>query len=337
MTSGGQPIETAVSPEARNVFGNNNLFRQAKFQPKKGLDFTQVVEAAEAFKDTFGQSVAELEQGAVAREIRQQVERCEESVQAAHSMLAINSLPGADVLAEALNQMLAIRKSAEDQVIQTFNSSHQSLKEAIRRAAELEQSLGSPQLEDIRRARVALTDYWPFLAGESDITEEEKEGATQLEDILQRENFFRDLAELEQRTAALEKAFAARRTAAIQKRSEEYEQALSALRGTPGWEQLDDEQQEQVASALRARAEADGSDRVPIPLVREQIQACPQLLAKAREEMLRLIDGNRVEPLDVATYFAGGIETEEQLEAALDGLRERVHELIAAGKKVLIQ
>ena len=40
--------------------------------------------------------------------------------------------------------------------------------------------------------------------------------------------------------------------------------------------------------------------------------------------MLRIVDGNRVEPLDVASYFAGGIETEEQLEAALEGLRERV-------------
>ena len=32
-----------------------------------------------------------------------------------------------------------------------------------------------------------------------------------------------------------------------------------------------------------------------------------------------MLDGNRVEPLDVASYFAGGIETEEQLDAALDG------------------
>ena len=55
MTSGGQPIDSAVSVEARNVFGNNNLFRQATFQPKKGLDFPQVVEASESFKDTFGQ------------------------------------------------------------------------------------------------------------------------------------------------------------------------------------------------------------------------------------------------------------------------------------------
>ena len=35
--------------------------------------------------------------------------------------------------------------------------------------------------------------------------------------------------------------------------------------------------------------------------------------------------------------IAGGIETEEQLEAALAGLRERCIELIAAGKRVLVQ
>jgi hypothetical protein len=149
--------------------------------------------------------------------------------------------------------------------------------------------------------------------------------------------FFRDMAELDGHTRALEQAFEARRIAAVENRSEAYEEALSSLRGTPGWEQLDDEQQEQVASTLRARSHADGADAMTIPLLREQIEACPQLLSKAREEMLRILDGNRVEPLDASSYFAGGIETEEQLEAALDGLRERVRELIAAGKKVLIQ
>jgi hypothetical protein len=337
MTTGGQPIENAGSPEARHVFGNNNLFKQATFQPKKGLDFPQVVDASEAFEDTFGEKVGELEQGAVAREIRGQIERCEDAVQAAHSLLAVNSLPGADVLGEALNQMHAIRRSPEDQVILAFNASHQSLKEAIRRAAELEQTLGQPQLEDIRRARRALNEYWPFLASESDVTDTEREHSTELADILQRETFFRDLPELDQHAAALEQAFEARRAAALEERSKEYDRALSALRGTPGWEQLDEEQQEQVGAALRSRAEVDGGDGMPVPFLREQIEACPQLLAKAREEMLRLIDGNRVEPLEVASYFAGGIETEEQLEAALSGLRERVRELIAAGKKVLIQ
>ena len=36
-------------------------------------------------------------------------------------------------------------------------------------------------------------------------------------------------------------------------------------------------------------------------------------------------------------FFKGGIETEEQLESALTGLKEKCEELIGAGKKVLIQ
>jgi hypothetical protein len=38
-----------------------------------------------------------------------------------------------------------------------------------------------------------------------------------------------------------------------------------------------------------------------------------------------------------AKYFKGGVETEEQLDKALDGLREECESLIGAGKKVLVQ
>jgi hypothetical protein len=44
-----------------------------------------------------------------------------------------------------------------------------------------------------------------------------------------------------------------------------------------------------------------------------------------------------VERLRASDFFQGGIETEEQLEAALTGLRDRCTELIGAGKKVLVQ
>jgi hypothetical protein len=53
--------------------------------------------------------------------------------------------------------------------------------------------------------------------------------------------------------------------------------------------------------------------------------------------MLRIVDGTRIELVEAASYFKGGIETEEQLEAGLEGLRARVTELIAADKKILIQ
>ena len=48
------------------------------------------------------------------------------------------------------------------------------------------------------------------------------------------------------------------------------------------------------------------------------------------------LDGERVAAVQVQAYFGGGIETEEQLDAALAGLREECTRLIGAGKKVVL-
>ena len=40
--------------------------------------------------------------------------------------------------------------------------------------------------------------------------------------------------------------------------------------------------------------------------------------------------------MNLRPYFAGGIETEEQLEAALTGIREECGRLIGAGKKIVL-
>jgi hypothetical protein len=49
------------------------------------------------------------------------------------------------------------------------------------------------------------------------------------------------------------------------------------------------------------------------------------------------VDGARVVRVTASSYFSGGIETEEQLDQALNGLKEQCLELIGAGKKVLVQ
>ena len=57
-TSKGQIIESALSLDARNTFANNNLFRQASFRPKVGLEFTNIVDASEYFKEVFGREIS---------------------------------------------------------------------------------------------------------------------------------------------------------------------------------------------------------------------------------------------------------------------------------------
>ena len=51
----------------------------------------------------------------------------------------------------------------------------------------------------------------------------------------------------------------------------------------------------------------------------------------------RIVDGDRVATVRLGGYFSGGVETEEQLDAALAGIREECSRLIGTGKKVIVQ
>jgi len=336
-TGRSQTIESALSVEARNTFPNNNLFRKASFRPKVGLEFADLARAAEAYKSAFGRDVAEIEQGVLARAVREAVAEAEDGLRDAHRLLADRSLPGVTVLDEAETQAQAIRAGKEDAAILAFNGSHRQLGEAIRRAAELAKALTEPRLLDLERAARARDELWPFLDGEDDLDEACGAHAEELGDLLDRETFFRELPAIDEHARALEQEYQRRYDEAVTARADAYEVALEELRSTPGWEELAEDQQERVEGPLAGRAVRSAFEPVAIPVLRADLDACPGRLAKAVEEALRIIDGKRLVCVQAAKHFRGGVETEEELEDALGELRAECGRLLAAGKKVLVQ
>jgi hypothetical protein len=335
-TSKGQTIDSVTGVEARDTFSNNNLFRQAAFRPKKGIEFEELVKSSEAFRDTFGSEVKELNAGAIVAELRKEVARNEDTVASALATLTAHRLPGGTVLDSAIGQMKAILRGSEDNAIATFNTSHRGIKDAIKRAVELEQVLSEPRLHDLERARKTQGVLWSFLSQESDVTDELRTRASSLEDLLARETFFKELPSIEQHTKAIETEYARREGEALDARVAAYTKAFDKLIKTPGWSEIDEDQQRRLADPFE-RGKKRGAEHVPIPQLRADRDACEERLRAAVGELRRIIDGERVVTVSVGSYFAGGIETEEQLEAALDGVREECARLIGAGKKVIVQ
>jgi len=335
-TSKGQTIDTVTGVEARDTFSNNNLFRQASFRPKKGIEFEELVKASEAFRETFGSEVKELNAGAIVAELRKEVARNEDTVSSALATLTAHRLPGGAVLDGAIGQMKAILRGSEDNAIATFNASHRSIKDAIKRAVELEQVLNEPRLHDLERARKAQASLWSFLSQESDIADDLRTRASSLEDLLARETFFRELPSIEQHAKAIETEYERRFDEALDARIATYAKAFDKLIKTPGWSDIDKDQERRLAEAFERGRKRD-AERVPIPQLRADRDACEGRLRAALAELRRIVDGERVVTVSVGSYFAEGIETAEQLEAALSGIREECSRLIGAGKKVIVQ
>ncbi len=334
-TSKGQTLDAVQGIEARDTFSNNNLFRQASFRPKKGFIFEDLVRASEAFRDTFGSEVRELNAGAIVHELRREIARHEDTVATALGLLSANKLPGSGVLEGAVGQMKAILRGSEDQALATFNASHRPIKDAIKRAAELEQNLNEPRLRDLSRAREATARAWPFLAQEADVSDALRAKATALQDLLERENFYKELPTIEQHARAIETEYDRRFEEAMTARMAAYSKAFDRLLKTPGWSEIDEEQQRRLADPF-VRGKTRETERPSISQLRSERDACESRLRSALAELRRLIDGERVVAVSLGSYFGGGIETEEQLDAALDGMREECVRLIGAGKKVVL-
>lgn len=339
-TSKGQLIESALTIEAQNTFTNNQLFRQSSFRPKSPDDvvqFTELVEACAHFKEVFGQEIPEIEQTVVAVALRDAVAKVEEDMREVHTTLVSNGLPGADMLQTALNQTRTIRSGKENNAIRTFNGCYRELKDAIKRTADLNTQLTEPRINDIGRARTALSVAWGFLQNERDLDESVREAAMQLQDLLAKETFYREFSAIDRSSRILEDEYKKRFDEAVKSRAETYAKALEQLKATPGWEQLTEEQQLTVSKTIKTRTTTDVPTSIQIPLIRAEIDAAPIRLNEAVEEMLRILDGQRVVKVSASSYFRGGIETEEQLDSALAGLREECERLIGSGKKILVQ
>ena len=333
-TSKGQTIDSATGNEARDTFSNNNLFRGASFHPKKGIEFDELVTASEAFRDTFGSEVRELNAGAIVVELRRELARHEDAVTDARGTLTAHQLPGEAVLDGAIGQMKAILRGSEDNAIATFNASHRSIKDAVKRAGELDQALLEPRLKDLKRARHALHSHWPTLSQEADISEDLREKAKELKDFLERETFYRELASIDQHTATIEAEYARRHVDVLNKRNAIYSEAYEQLVNTPGWKDIDAEHQRMLEVRVTVSGASDQGKS--FSELRAETDACEGRLRTVLTELYRIIDGERLATVSLNSYFGGGVETEEQLEAALDGIREACARLIGAGKKVIV-
>lgn len=334
----GNTIDQATSLDAKNTFPHNVEFRSASFRPRTdGVDPMQIIAAAEAFKETFGRELPNISDvGPVATAIRQEVESHEEILQEVCQTLSRHSLPGVEVLQGAADQMKSIRKGKSDHVIATFLTASKDIKEAIKRAADLEKSLSDSTLRAVGSAKQALAVTWSILGQEPDLDGEYRRHEVELRDLMGRETFFRELPAIDKHTRALEEEHRARFDAAVSERAKAYASAIENLHAHPGWQQLTPEQKKAIEEPLARRAnEADQGEQ--IPLLRAHRDACPDLEKKRVEEMMRMIDGNRIEKVSVSKYFSAGIETEDQLEEALVALREECTKLIGMGKKILVQ
>ena len=295
------------------------------------------MKAGAAFEQTFGEKIGSLTQEEVARAIREKAISSQRDLRAVHSILERNQLPGGELFTSSISQMEQISTANEEETILSFAGGHAKLKDALSRAADISKMIAEPQLLILSRARTVLNRYWPFLAGESATSDEDQQKADELAELMQRETFYRELPRIDQTSSHLGKLYRTAFSGAVSERCQGYTVAGEQLKSTSGWDLLGEEQQKKIADPLASRTTDDVPESTPIPQLRGDIDARDKRLSDAIAEVHRLIEGDRIVRVRIGGHFSSGIDTEEQLDAALGSFRDECLHHIGMNKRVLIQ
>jgi hypothetical protein len=339
VTSKSKTIESALSVDAKEAFNNNTSFKGAAFRPRSAddlVDMKVLIEASDAFKACFGQDLKELQQAPAAQQIRAEAAVHEDRLQDVYAILSKEGLPSAELVRAAVDTLRGLRAGTEKATITTFVGNHATLKDTIARGAKLGDALTETNLHTLRRGRDALGTAWSFLQGEADIDDALAKRAGDLHDILQRDDFYTHLPQIDQHSKALHDAWHKKHHEAVAARTTAYTDALVRLHGLAEWGDLDDDSKARIEKPLVDRTK-DAPLTTPIDLLREETQACTAKGQAAEREVFRVVDKQRLVELKLSSFLAGSLETEEQVIDFIHKLEAELMKQIAAKKKILLQ
>jgi len=342
LTSGGQQLKQALTPEARKAITSNTAFRgltvrvrESTVNPKKLRD------AGQALEKGFGIHCPSLTAEVIAGTVREHLGSEIPLLEQTRDLLRDLRLPGNGAIEQGLNTLRAIKSSDDDDAIQSFLESADTLKKAITRGRGIEQSVTEPARLGLERARAATQQVGPVLERETEANDPARQTLAELHDHLERETFYEHLPAIERAATTVLDRFRALYSDAFAARRKAYGDALDALYRASGWSDLKEAEQADVARRLRERS-AEEPLHEPwrqaatiLGSLRDQADAAKALLDGALEALRKLVTPQAVE-INVRALLSGPITSPEELDAALAAIREETEKALADGKPVLL-
>lgn len=342
LTAGGQQLKQALTPEAKKAITNNTAFRALTVRVRKStLDSKKIREAGMKLKEHYGKECSSITVESIAGTLREHFGREIPRLEQARDLLRDLALPGHSAIEQGLDIVRAIKSGDGEDAIQSFLESADTLKKAITRGRGIEQSVTESARVGLERARAAHQQVGPVLERETATDDPARQLLAELHDHLERETFYENLPAIDSAAATVLDRFEALYSEAFAVRRQSYADALAALYSASGWSDLKEAEQTEVAQRLRQRSAEKPLDEpwrqaaTVVDSLRDQADAAKGLLEAALEALRKLVTPQAIE-INVRALISGPISNQEELDAALNAIREEIETALADGKPVVL-
>ena len=367
VTYQGRRFRNHLDPQVRGVYSGTNAFRSASFAPRKAPDLKTLVDAVRRYEDLTGEEV-DVDETAISLAFQSLAQEELDGLKSVIAIAEANQVPQPmlDILGEYQNTLLAVIQGASDDVVNILAGEGKSFQKIREQVQEIEGSIDEKGLLRLRQARLVVRQLWPVIHDR--VGEEVSELQNQV-DVLQKleadGSYYRFPAQLD---AAISKVINTYRSVYIdrhQERQSVYQNILDYIKGLPDWsvlangliaengEELGNELLAEVIEPITSRLckIEDLSEKLKdgiqcevcgasIPIIETDLIAVEGL----RNQTIRHIQGmlepeekiERVRVAEIASSYQS-LTKPEEVDEALEKLREHILKLIDSGVRVILE
>jgi hypothetical protein len=351
VTHQGRRYRNYQEPQARTPFTTNPAFRSAGFAPRESIDLKTLTKAVQELENMLGREV-DVEESAIAEEFQKlaRIEK-EQALPSLAQARALN-LPFVPPLAEWVESLEAVGNSQSDDCVRMLAGEGRSFREQRETAHQIRSFLADKKnVEMVERARSVFREQAPLLARS---TGQKIAEVPVIERVLADLELPNRIHELAQAAQGIDCAYRSRFAEQHKKRLDGYHRAIESIRLHPDFLAVDASQTESALSPLLRRAVqsfelppgyvADRATGTTLATLEEDLDLLPSLeagalgrLAQIRKAQQETKEG--VEIIRLSDFLpktqALNDYTDEEIEQALDNLRQKLYNLRELKRPVL--
>jgi hypothetical protein len=352
VTYQGNRFHNYQDPASRTPFTNNPAFRASLFSPRQSVGLKTLTQAVQQLEDLTGEEV-DVEEGAIAAAFKKVAAEELEKLYPLKATAEAHRLPILPLLSEFQQTLIGIQSSASDDCVRILTENGADFGETRDKVRKIRESLDAGALAVLRQARLATGQIWQRLAshGPSPAIATSVEELKNLLGSEQVIDSWNDIAQLTKTVLnaykhAYADLFEARRTA--------YETAIGEIKNRAEWGSLEASNPVMALSMLSQLSGRVGADEdkdavatgsalgnASLTEMQSDLAAVDGLkssiLVKLQEVSIGSETKAPVRRVRVSDFFNRPIQTQVELDKALELIRDSLQKCIDEGAVIILE
>lgn len=336
-------------PLSRRVFANMPAFRASLFSPRQTLGLKILTQAVQQLEELTGEEV-DVEEGAIATAFKKLAAEEMEKLLPLKAVVEAHKLPVLAVIKDFQQTLSGIQSSSSDDCVRILTETGKQFQTQREHVRDIRSKLDDRAVALIREARHITNELGPRLSGHP-LFLQVRGHLDKLGELLKSEEAINQLQAVGEHTGAIADIYRSAYIALFDNRHDAYQKAIDEIQNQPEWSTIPKEAADTLLGPLSSRLGQD-EDRKKVDAgqslgrstlgeMESDLAASAGLkasaLAKFQESVVKKGAARDVKRIRVAEVFNRPIQTQTDLDAALEQLRDALQKLIDEGTAIILE